>query len=351
MGTKSWGTRDKNGEWQPEQLPGVPPLFRLPWQAKAVWNHLFGKEGYLSTWNLFYALTASVAWLYLTPGIVKEAIHSDSLGLALQPGWILLVYLRNALILLAVAGGLHLHLYIRRAQGTTYKYTEKWLATDDKKFLFGNQTYDNIFWNFASGCVIWSAFEVLTLWMYGNGRLPFVSFDRHPVYGILMMVGVVYMRAIHFYWVHRFSHWRPLYNISHYLHHKNVNIGPWSGLCMHPIEHILYFSGIFLHWIIPSHPLHAIFHAMHAGIAPAPGHTGFHKVQTGTESHLPAIGSDHYFHYLHHRFFTVNFGDGAFPLDKWFGSFLDGSPASIQKLRDDRRMAAQQKRAGYDQSA
>lgn len=197
-----------------------------------------------------------------------------------------------------------------------------------------------MFWNFASGVVIWTAFEVVTLWLYGNSKIPFVSFAAHPVYGILMMIGVIYLRAIHFYWVHRFSHWRPIYDISHYLHHKNINIGPWSGLSMHPIEHILYFSGIMLHWIIPSHPMHALFHAMHAGLAPAPGHTGFHTLQANEEENVPAVGSDHYFHYLHHRYFTVNFGDIAFPLDKWFGSLLDGSPESLQALRDKRRAKA-----------
>ena len=345
MEAKAWGNRDKAGEWQPPILPDAPPLFRMPWRFKAAFNHLFGKDGYLSGWNLLYALTATVSWMYLTPAIVKNAIATDDLALAFQPGWIGLIYLRNALLLLALAGGAHLHLYMRKAQGTTYKYTDKWLATHDKKFLFHNQTYDNVFWNFASGVVIWTAFEALTLWMYGNGRLPFVSFARHPIYGVLMMVGVVYMRAIHFYWIHRISHWRPLYNISHYLHHKNVNIGPWSGLSMHPIEHLLYFSGIFLHWIIPSHPLHAMFHAMHAGLAPVPGHTGFHTLQANAEEDVPMMSTDHYFHYLHHRYFTVNYGDIAFPLDKWLGTLMDGSAESLETLRKKRRAEAIRKKA------
>jgi hypothetical protein len=25
---------------------------------------------------------------------------------------------------------------------------------------------------------------------------------------------------------------------------------------MHPVEHILYFSGVLIHWILPSHPIH-----------------------------------------------------------------------------------------------
>lgn len=261
----TWGERNKHGEWQPKQLPDAPALWKLPWKPKAAFLHLFGKDGYLSTTNLLFALMATVSWMYFTPAM--ERMQTFRLG------WIAQIYLRNAVLLLIVAGGLHFWLYMRKSMGTTYKYVDKWLAKDDKRFLFNNQTYDNIFWNYASGVVIWTAFEAVTLWMYANGRLPYISFREHPVYGVLMMVGVIYLRAIHFYVVHRISHWRPLYDCSHYLHHRNINIGPWSGLSMHPIEHLIYFSGIFLHWIIPSHPVHAIFHAMNAGLAPAPGHT------------------------------------------------------------------------------
>ena len=137
------------------------------------------------------------------------------------------------------------------------------------------------------------------------------------------MIMVIFLRHFHFYWVHRLIHWKPLYKISHFVHHKNVNIGPWSGLSMHPIEHLLYFSGVLFHWIIPSNPVHAIYHLMHAGISPAIGHSGFDKLVTKDEKGLKI---DSYFHYLHHRWFTVNYGTEVVPLDKWFGSFHDGSP-------------------------
>ena len=42
--------------------------------------------------------------------------------------------------------------------------------------------------------------------------------------------------------------------------------------------------------------------------------------------------SDNYFHYLHHRYFTVNFGHESVPLDKWFGSFHDGSPEAHEMM-------------------
>jgi sterol desaturase/sphingolipid hydroxylase (fatty acid hydroxylase superfamily) len=324
MADADWGKRDSKGEWQPapELLPKPSPLFRLPWRPWEVIKYLFAPQGFLWPWNLFYAALAVVAWLYFTPGFDRTAHF--------EVGWIAGLYLRNAVILIVIAGGLHLRLYITRGQGTRFKYTNKWLAAKDSKFLFGHQTWDNIFWNLVSGCTIWTAYEAVTLWAYAHHIIPYVDFRAHPVYGVLLMVGVIYLRLFHFYRVHRLSHWAPLYKISHYVHHKNINIGPWSGMSMNPLEHLLYLSGVLLHWVIPSSPLHAIFHLMHAGASPAPGHSGFYKF-VGNKSDRGII-IDNYFHYLHHRFFTVNFGVEGLPLDAWFGSFHDGSPAAHEAM-------------------
>ena len=42
----------------------------------------------------------------------------------------------------------------------------------------------------------------------------------------------------------------------------------------HPVEHLLYFSAIAIHWIVPSHPIHAMYTGFHLMMAPVPGHTG-----------------------------------------------------------------------------
>ena len=60
--------------------------------------------------------------------------------------------------------------------------------------------------------------------------------------------------SMHFYFVHRFLHWPPLYRIAHALHHRNANVGPWSGLSMHPIEHVLYLSSTLIHLVLASSP-------------------------------------------------------------------------------------------------
>lgn len=321
------GARDARGEWQPESLPRPSPLFSWPLRLMPILKVVFGHDGLLWPRNIVYMAVAVLAWLFLTPDVSRAS--------SLSMGWIFEIYLRNAALLAIVAGGLHFRLYVRRAQGHKYKFNPRWLSTSNKVFLFGNQTWDNIFWNFASACVVWTAFEAVTLWAYANEWLPYVDWRAHPVYCTLLMVGIVLLRQLHFYWTHRLTHWPPLYKAAHYLHHKNVNVGPWSGLAMHPVEHLFYFSGVFLHWIIPSHPIHAIFHLMHAGLSPAPGHSGFDEfvVKDGK-----TIKNNTYFHYLHHRHFECNYGLESVPLDKWFGSFHDGSPEAHAAMRARRRI-------------
>ena len=56
-----------------------------------------------------------------------------------------------------------------------------------------------------------------------------------------------------------------------------------------------------------------------------------------------AVGPNGYAHYLHHKYFEVNYSDGAIPLDKWFGTYHDGSPAADQQMR--KRLAARAERA------
>ncbi len=56
------------------------------------------------------------------------------------------------------------------------------MATGKRKFLWGSQLRDNVFWSCASGCTVWTAYEVLMTWAYANGLLPYgepdIPFDH-----------------------------------------------------------------------------------------------------------------------------------------------------------------------------
>jgi sterol desaturase/sphingolipid hydroxylase (fatty acid hydroxylase superfamily) len=338
-----YGTRDKRGDWKPLELIQYPPVFVWPARPVKFAAWLLGYPGYILPWNLFYAAVAALLWFGLTPSL--ETMKTFSAG------WLCYLLARNAAIVFLFFGCFHLRLYIRKGQGASFKFNGRWLATGNRAFLFRNQTIDNMIWTLASAVPLWTAYEAATLWAFANGYIPFVSFVEHPWYFAALLLLVPVWRDLHFYGVHRLIHWPPLYRSVHKLHHNNVNPGPWSGLAMHPVEHALYFSCVLIHWIVPSHPLHAIFNLAHAALAPAPGHVGFDRLVIGKNN---AVATDSYDHYLHHKHFECNYADGVIPLDKWFGTFHDGSPqaeAAMNKRFMERARRQAEKRAKRPASA
>ena len=319
--------RDTRGFWQPERgTAPVNPWFSWPLKPGRALRWLFGFPGYLYPWNLLYMGIAALTWLHFQPALSR--------CVEFRADWILEMFARNQLMLIAVVSAWHLRLWTLKSQGLRYKYTSDWMATGKRKFFGGSQLRDNVFWSCASGCTVWTAYEVLMTWAYANGMLPYVDPRQQPVYFAAWLCGIQLWRLFHFYWVHRLLHWPPLYKAGHYLHHRNINVGPWSGLAMHPLEHILYFSCMLIHWVVPSHPIHMVLNGQHAAFTPAQGHVGFEKLLLKGDAGV-AAGS--YFHQLHHRYFECNYGEPDIPFDHWFGTSHDGSPGAHAAMREKRR--------------
>ena len=150
--------------------------------------------------------------------------------------------------------------------------------------------------------------------------------------GIIQMEGFIY-------------HWPPHYKAAHALHHKNANTGPWSGIAMHPVEHILNFFTVMLCWVLPSHPFHTFALLQRLTIGPVWSHSGFEKIKF---PHFTLSIGDLRYHYLHHRLFDVNYGLALEPWDKWFGSLHDGSPEVDAAMRKRRRQLAERRKNLHD---
>ena len=211
-----------------------------------------------------------------------------------------------------------------------FKFNGSWLAVNNRRFLFKDQVKDNMFWSLISGVTIWTLYETLILWSFANGWCQIVRWDEAPIYLSLLAFGSFFWGTFHFWLVHRLLHWPPLYKIAHDLHHRNINVGPWSGISMHPIEHILYFSGLLIFFLIPGHPVLLIFLGFQYAILPAFSHSGFEKVVLFGKV---TINVGYYFHQLHHKYFEVNYGNALAPIDKIFDTWHDGSDAATKFFR------------------
>ena len=309
------------------------PYFDWPWKPLGVLVHL------LNSWNpagwrfLMFALAWAV-WTWATPELDRIAAGGTD--------WIVEIALRNLIILIAVAGGLHLWLWTFGKQGHDGKYDRRPMARDSKSFHFNSQLWDNVCWTLVAW-VFWSFWECLILWSYATGLAPMVTFDSNRVWFVVMVVLVPIWAGVHFYWLHRLLHVGKLYAWVHSWHHKNVNTGPWSGLAMHPVESFFLMFDTMIFFLVPAHPVHAIFLLFHHGIAAPVSHAGFDHLRLGKEK-LP-LGD--FFHQLHHRFIDCNYGTEDTPWDKWFGTFHDGTPEGDQHINEMRRkaMLAKEERA------
>lgn len=311
-----------SGGYEPPELIEYPPLFVWPPKPIKLLKWLFGYPGYLLPWYALYISTASLSWLLLTPFLAGMKTFSVN--------WVAPIFLRNAALVILYATVWHTRLYVRRNQGSEFKYNSRWPRTNNRSFVFHNQLWDNISWNIVSAVPIWTAYEAVTFWMQANGFTPVISWRTHPAYCVAVLLLIPLYHDVHFYLIHRLIHWGPLYRAVHSLHHKNVNPGPWSGLAMHPIEHLLYFSGVILYWFIPAHPLHVIFNLQYVGLGAIQGHLGFHKIVLRKR---PALNTGNYMHYLHHKYFEVNYGGEIIPIDKWAGTFHDGSERAQKAMK------------------
>lgn len=310
-------------------LPIQPsPYFRWPIDFRATLRWMISGWFPLSE-RLIILLLALLSAVFFQPAI--ERCREFSID------WIAEIYIRNLLLMCLVAGGLHLYFYVWKLQGDERRFDTRPLAKNSGVFTFNSQVRDNMFWTLASGVTVWTAYEVLMLWALANGYAPALSMPGDLPWLILLIFLLPMWETTHFFLIHRLIHNSALYQRIHALHHRNTNVGPWSGLSMHPLEHVIYLSTVLIHFIIPSNPLLIIFHLQYFTLSAATTHTGYQGILWRGKLLLP-LGTFH--HQLHHRYFTCNYGGLETPWDQWTGSFHDGTPESHRDFLARRRQKA-----------
>jgi lathosterol oxidase len=320
------GIKKSPWNWQPTLPIEEVPVFVWPPRPVTAFKFLLS-WAYIGSILLPYVALASLTWFYLQPALERCR--------TLQIDWIAQMFARNLVMLAVIATALHLYLHTCKRQSDDRKFDSREFATDNPKFLGRNQVLDNIIWTCLSGVTVWTAYEVFYMWAYANDMLPFfLDWREHPLAFVAMFFAIPFWSALHFYFVHRLLHWRPLYRMVHSVHHRNVNLGPWAGLSMHPIEHLLYISSVLIHVVVLSHPLHVFFHCQWQAIGASVSHAGFESL---TFKGKPFAYLTSYYHQMHHRYYDCNYGNQLMPWDKLFGTYHDGTPESWEAIKTRRR--------------
>ena len=322
MDDLAFGTRNKRGDWKPKEPVALPPMWRRPFSLPAVLRWI---PGYLFPWNAFHLATALLYWRFVIPDV--ETMKT------LSWGWALWLYAVNGLCIFLMYGAVEMFYYVRRKQGTRFKYNAKFPAdTPSDVFWFKSQNIDNFLRTYLFGIPMWTLVEVLMLWAFANGYVPWLAWADNPYWLAVLVLAAPVIHDVHFFLIHRAIHWGPLYRWIHSVHHNSINPSPWSSLSMHPVETFIYHGVALWHLVVPSNPVVALFQLHIAGFGALNGHIGFDKLEVSDNR---ALDSHAYIHYLHHKYFEVNYGgDGLVPLDKWFGTWHDGSKEGDARMEE-----------------
>jgi len=306
------GTRNKRGDWAPNASAQIAPLWDWPPQPMKLLKWL---PHYFLPYDVLWIASAFLWWNYFLPDV--EVMKTISFG------WIAKLFVINTLALFCFFGAYEFRLYISRTQGARFKYNAKWPSENKSAvFWFKSQNVDSCLRILFHAMPIWTAIEVGILYAYANGYVPWIGLAAHPWYLVGLALVMPIIHETHFYLIHRLIHTPFLYKHVHSVHHHSVNPSPYSSLSMHPVELVLYLGMAAWHLIIPSNPVLALYQLHRAGFGAIPGHIGFDKIEVGENG---GVDTHAYIHYLHHKYFEVNYGDGLIPYDKWFGTFHDGS--------------------------
>ena len=339
MDDLEYGTRDKRGNWTPKNPLQIAPF----WEGK--WGQMkhFLVE-YLWPWNAFHMVVTLAYWfLLIQPNL--EAFQSFSLT------WTLILYAVNAGGIFVMYGAIELFYYVKRKQGTRFKYNAKFPSENPSDvFWFKSQNLDNFLRSFFISIPIWTLIQVLFLWCFTNGIHAFgwLGWQDSWVWLVVLTLLAPAIHEIHFFCGHWVIHQGVLYKWIHSVHHNSINPSPWSSMSMHPVESTFFFSEVLWHLLIPSNPIVAMFQLNSTAYGAVNGHIGFEKLEMGGEA---ALDSHAYAHYLHHKYFEVNYGgEGLVPLDKWFGTWHDGSKESDERMKERFRKKKERLKAKQSQT-
>lgn len=310
-------------------LPEVPlkvsPFFTWPLNpvemVKWIWTSWF-----LISEKLIIVGIAFVSFYWFQPPLEETQTFAF--------GWIAQMYLRNLALAIVFGGALHLWFYTFSAQGKKLKYDPRPLMVNGRQFTLGGQVRDNMFWTLGTGVFIWTAYEVVLFWALANGHMPMITWAANPIWFVAIFVLVPVWESLYFYCIHRAIHIPFLYKHVHYLHHRNINVGPWSGMSQHPIEQMFFLGSVFIHVLIGAHPVHVLFHLQYYFLSAMTTHTGFQGLLLNDKDRL-ALGTFH--HQMHHRYFECNYGSLEVPMDKWFGTFHDGTVEANGRIQERRK--------------
>lgn len=164
----------------------------------------------------------------------------------------------------------------------------------------------------------------LISWLYASGHTA-LTLDAES-WGLARSVGtivaLVLLNELWFYTCHRLLHHPRLFRYIHAVHHKSVDVNPFSSYAFHPLEGLLLGA-----WVLPCVllvPIYVPLLGVLQGIGLANNvlsHLGYELYPRGL-LRVPLLRwlNTSTFHSLHHTRLRGNYGLMLRVLDRWLGT-------------------------------
>ena len=297
-----FGTRDKRGNWIPKG----------PLEIEPFWTGQFGKLG---RWLFDYIWPNNALFLAVTLAYWYFALPDWEVMKKISWSWILWLHFVNSAGIFLLFGGIELFFYVKRKQGTHFKYNAKFPSENPSDVCwFKSQNIDNFLRTFFISIPLWTLVEAFTLLCFANGYVLWLSPEGHWLWLAVLIFLTPAIHEIYFYCGHWLLHQGVLYKWIHSVHHNSINSSLWSSMSIHPVESAFFFLEMMWYLLIPSNPFVAIFQVTSTAYSAVVGHIGFDHLEVTDKR---GVMTHAYTHYLHHKYFEVNFGaDGLVSLDK-----------------------------------
>ena len=132
---------DPQWNWHPPVPIPNSPLFELPPRPVAIFRW-FAKSWLRLSMTSLVLGSATLTWIFLHPALERSVTF--------EFGWIAQILLRNLVLTAVVAGSLHLYFHTFRKQSAQHRFMKPGAVRKHRKFTWGDQVLDNMFWTLAS---------------------------------------------------------------------------------------------------------------------------------------------------------------------------------------------------------
>lgn len=167
MDDLKFGTRDKRGNWAPNQPLEIAPFWTGKWSKLGRWM-----IAYLWPHNAIFMAVTVAYWYLVLPDWEEMKTFSW--------GWMLWIHAVNAGGIFLLYGSVELFYYVKRKQGTRFKYNHKFPSENPSDvFWFKSQNLDNFLRTFCISIPLWTLIQCFTLWCFANGYVLWLSPEDH----------------------------------------------------------------------------------------------------------------------------------------------------------------------------